>query len=172
MYKRQALNTADEAVADALRDLDEKTTGKTSLAPIDFLNIFHTHKDRPKFRTTTDNQRDLHDVLQGLNNTLNRQNPSTTDSDAVIKQVASMLAEQKADADAREARLLAEINELRAQATPTSEVVEVSYSKGDAVTFDGREAVVVDKPFGKVLSLIHISEPTRPCGTSRMPSSA
>ena len=25
---------------------------------------------------------------------------------------------------------------------------------------------------GDVLSLIHISEPTRPCGTSRMPSSA
>ena len=25
---------------------------------------------------------------------------------------------------------------------------------------------------GKLLSLIHISEPTRPCGTSRMPSSA
>ena len=27
-------------------------------------------------------------------------------------------------------------------------------------------------PSGAVLSLIHISEPTRPCGTSRMPSSA
>ena len=32
------------------------------------------------------------------------------------------------------------------------------------------EGDVVESPL--VLSLIHISEPTRPCGTSRMPSSA
>ena len=30
----------------------------------------------------------------------------------------------------------------------------------------------IQKKQGKGLSLIHISEPTRPCGTSRMPSSA
>ena len=30
----------------------------------------------------------------------------------------------------------------------------------------------VENPSTEILSLIHISEPTRPCGTSRMPSSA
>ena len=34
------------------------------------------------------------------------------------------------------------------------------------------EVTVVLGPSGSGLSLIHISEPTRPCGTSRMPSSA
>ena len=36
----------------------------------------------------------------------------------------------------------------------------------DGITFGNREGILPD------LSLIHISEPTRPCGTSRMPSSA
>ena len=32
--------------------------------------------------------------------------------------------------------------------------------------------ILLDEGYIKGLSLIHISEPTRPCGTSRMPSSA
>ena len=37
---------------------------------------------------------------------------------------------------------------------------------------DGKSSVILDLRGTFNLSLIHISEPTRPCGTSRMPSSA
>ena len=42
-------------------------------------------------------------------------------------------------------------------------LLRVAVARGDV----DREVAVT-----RVLSLIHISEPTRPCGTSRMPSSA
>ena len=35
-----------------------------------------------------------------------------------------------------------------------------------------KDVKIVRSEIDKELSLIHISEPTRPCGTSRMPSSA
>ena len=45
----------------------------------------------------------------------------------------------------------------------------------EKMTFMGeeKEYFILKMPIGDMdLSLIHISEPTRPCGTSRMPSSA
>ena len=41
-----------------------------------------------------------------------------------------------------------------------------------SVAGERADGVIVNATAASGLSLIHISEPTRPCGTSRMPSSA
>ena len=50
----------------------------------------------------------------------------------------------------------------------TGNTSSTSYGVGGNIDYLDVDAVVIE--IG--LSLIHISEPTRPCGTSRMPSSA
>ena len=45
-------------------------------------------------------------------------------------------------------------------------------AKGTEKTYDFLFRILYDTNVEFYLSLIHISEPTRPCGTSRMPSSA
>ena len=49
---------------------------------------------------------------------------------------------------------------------------EANRGNVDYETADMREFLLAAYAMTEILSLIHISEPTRPCGTSRMPSSA
>jgi hypothetical protein len=140
----QALAKADIQVAEALRQMDDKTTGKTNLVDLDYQSIYHAHKERPKFRTTTDNQQDLHEVLKGLTTVIGNQSAPVNNNDAVIQQVAQMMAEQTAQAEAREAKLLAEIEALKGNQNQA-----IVFNVGDKVTVDGVEAEIIGKPFGK-----------------------
>lgn len=65
-----ARQTADREVAMALQLVDDKTAGKSKFYDIDYLNIMHTHKDMPKFRTTADNERGMSDALNALTKVL------------------------------------------------------------------------------------------------------
>ncbi len=149
----RALSQADVEVAEALRQMDDKTTGKTNLVDLDYQSIYHAHKERPKFRTTTDNQQDLHEVLKTLQGVISNSQPAQN-NDNVLQQVAQMMAEQEAKAKAREKALLDEIEALKGKTAPVAEKAvvepETVYNIGDKVIYDGQEWTVIAKPFGKI----------------------
>ena len=56
---------------------------------------------------------------------------------------------------------------------PISDYIKATYTSGyTSVTLPKKYVTAIKMQVAYMLSLIHISEPTRPCGTSRMPSSA
>ena len=51
----KAIGEARRMVDEAIREIDDPTKGKKQFYDIDFLNIYHTHADRPKYKTQTSN---------------------------------------------------------------------------------------------------------------------
>lgn len=52
---QKAIGRARELVDEAIRDIDDPTKGKRQFYDKDYLNIYHTHTDRPKYKTQTSN---------------------------------------------------------------------------------------------------------------------
>jgi hypothetical protein len=50
----EALTDADLLVNEALEQIDDKKMGKLRLYEYDLTNIYHTHREKPKFRTTAE----------------------------------------------------------------------------------------------------------------------
>ena len=93
--------------------------------------------------------------------------------------LAQELTEAKALAADYSAKLKVASDEVtKLKADLAAKVSDVDAAKAEAASKAAEALVAVtakeqaEAKAKKLLSLIHISEPTRPCGTSRMPSSA
>lgn len=49
----EALQTARQEIDTAIRQVEDKTSGKDTFYAIDYLHVYHTHSERPQYKTTT-----------------------------------------------------------------------------------------------------------------------
>jgi hypothetical protein len=92
-----AIEEARRNVDVAVRNIDDPKSGKSMFYAWDYLNIYHTHADRPQYRTSTANQNVGTQLAEALAN-LSGQRSDPADlakmiADAVAKETAALREE-------------------------------------------------------------------------------
>lgn len=81
----KAIDEARRKVDVAIRDIDDPKSGKTMFFPADYLNVYHTHADRPVYKTSTNANANvgtqIAEALQGL---MKKEEAPTVDIAAVV----------------------------------------------------------------------------------------
>lgn len=95
----EALGDARRRVDEAVREIDDPTKGKKQFYDVDYLNIYHTHSERPQYKTSTshtDSAQAIADAIRAV------AQPAPVQSGVSVEQFEQLMAmavEMKAKLD-------------------------------------------------------------------------
>lgn len=99
----KAVSEARRLVDEAIRDIDDPTKGKKQFYEFDYLNIYHTHADRPKYRTQTNNTDSAQAIAEAIKSIAQPQAPAL-DPKMIADMVAQAVDAATADLKAKLAK--------------------------------------------------------------------
>jgi hypothetical protein len=88
----KALDEARRQVDIAVRDIDDPRSGKTQFSPTDFVNVYHTHSERPQYKTTTNTNEATKQIADALSILASQAKPSQ-DTSNLSEMVANLMKE-------------------------------------------------------------------------------
>lgn len=121
----KAIDEARRQVDMAIREIDDPTKGKSMFYEHDYLNIYHTHADRPKYRTSTANTDAISQLAAAMQNMAKPAEAPAVDQEVISQMIAEAVAKETA-------KLQAEIEAYRTPpAVENTTPVEVKKAKAD-----------------------------------------
>lgn len=107
-----AITEANRQVDVALRQVDDPKSGKDSFKDVDYINLWHTHKDMPKQRTIVDEKTEMNELAKAIS--LLAKNQLTTPTQGLTSDdVKQMISEANNSKDAEIARLKQQLAEAQ-----------------------------------------------------------
>lgn len=97
---RDAIDEARRLVDEAVREIDDPTKGKKQFYEQDYLNIYHTHAERPKYKTSTSSTDSAQAIAEAIKAIAQPQAPAF-DPKMIADMVAAAVAEATAPLKAK-----------------------------------------------------------------------
>ena len=99
-----ALGEARRQLDKAIREIDDPKVGKDTFFETDYLNVYHTHSNRPTYRTSTASSDIGTQIAEAIKSVAGTATPSPAMDPDIISSLAAQVKELKEKLDAAEAK--------------------------------------------------------------------